>query len=237
MFDDARSKRVMIVAHCLLNQNAISDGTADFASQFQEIIEMLMKHQVGIIQLPCPEMLCLGLERGDCDGGKRPLLDENSRIRDLLVSEASMSILRRKAEEIARQVADYQEHGFEVLGLIGVDRSPSCGVETTSRGRREEPGRGVFVEILEGLLSERGIALRIIGTKTSQKELSADRVQEFLKTARRVPGTGEAATEQREGYRTPVKRQLCEFFAKRFQFFPYSGRFRGDRDIGTLPGS
>ncbi len=194
MFDDARSKRVVIVAHCLLNQNAISDGTADFASQFQEIIEMLMKHQVGIIQLPCPELLCLGLERGDRNGGKRPLLEENSRIRDLLVSEASMSILRQKAEEIARQVADYQEHGFEVLGLIGVDRSPSCGVETTSRGRREEPGRGVFVEILHERLSEGGIALRMIGTKTSQKELSVDRVQKFLNCAARNVSNSEKGT-------------------------------------------
>ena len=39
MFDDARSKRVVVLAHCLLNQNAISDGTADLPSQFDEIVE------------------------------------------------------------------------------------------------------------------------------------------------------------------------------------------------------
>ena len=180
MFDDARSKKVVIVAHCLLNQCAISDGTADFASQFQEVIEMLMKHRVGIIQLPCPELLCLGLEREDSNGATRPLLDENSRIRELMVSEASVSVLRQKAEEIAMQVMEYRKHGFEVLGLIGVDRSPSCGVETTSKGGREERGRGVFVEILKDLFSEREIALRMIGTKTSEKKRSIDRVRQFL---------------------------------------------------------
>ena len=28
MFTDGRSKKVVFVAHCLLNQNSISDGTA-----------------------------------------------------------------------------------------------------------------------------------------------------------------------------------------------------------------
>ncbi|CAG8999029.1 MAG: hypothetical protein CENE_00993 [Candidatus Celerinatantimonas neptuna] len=30
MFEDKRSKKVVLIAHCLLNQNAISDGTADY---------------------------------------------------------------------------------------------------------------------------------------------------------------------------------------------------------------
>ena len=29
MFTDGRSRRVVFLAHCLLNQNAISDGTAE----------------------------------------------------------------------------------------------------------------------------------------------------------------------------------------------------------------
>lgn len=30
MFNDQRSKRVVFAAHCILNQNAISDGTLDY---------------------------------------------------------------------------------------------------------------------------------------------------------------------------------------------------------------
>lgn len=59
MFDDARSKRVIVLSHCLLNRNSISDGTADFPGQFTEIIELLMANCIGMIQLPCPELLCL----------------------------------------------------------------------------------------------------------------------------------------------------------------------------------
>ena len=70
MFDDHRSKKIIILSHCLLNQNSISDGTADYPSQFNEIIELIMMNNIGIIQLPCPEMLCLGMDRKDKDGAK-----------------------------------------------------------------------------------------------------------------------------------------------------------------------
>jgi len=180
MFDDARSKKVVLAAHCLLNQCAISDGTAECASQFTAVVELLMEHGIGILQLPCPELLCLGLERGDAGGARRPLLDENSRIRTQMLSEAAVGILRRQAVTIARQVVDYRSHGFEVIGIVGVDRSPSCGVDTTSRDGREELGRGVFVEILADVLAQHGTVLRMVGTKTSEPERSIERVRRFL---------------------------------------------------------
>ena len=48
-----------------MNQNSISDMTADFPSQFDKVINLLMNHKIGIIQLPCPELVCLGLDRQD----------------------------------------------------------------------------------------------------------------------------------------------------------------------------
>ncbi len=180
MFDDARSRRIIVISHCLLNQNAISDGTADFPGQFKEIIELLMAHHIGIIQLPCPELLCLGLDRKDVNGAKRPLLDENTRIRGLLGAAVCGTLLRSKAEEMATQLQDYQNHGFQILGVIGVNRSPSCGVETTSKDGEEKPGQGVFIEILSKTLLEKGITLRMLGTKTGEKEKSVEKVRQLL---------------------------------------------------------
>ena len=51
MFDDKRSKKIIIIAHYLLNQNSISDGTADFPSQFNKVIDLLITNKIGIIQL------------------------------------------------------------------------------------------------------------------------------------------------------------------------------------------
>ena len=37
MFSDKRSKKIVFIAHCLLNQNAISDGTAVYPAAFKEL--------------------------------------------------------------------------------------------------------------------------------------------------------------------------------------------------------
>ncbi len=180
MFDDSRSKRVILLSHCLLNQNSISDGTADFPGQFSEIVEFLMANRIGMVQMPCPELLCLGLNRRDDNGVKRPLLDENTRIRELMGEKGNMTTLRNKAEEIVVQIQEYQKYGFQVLGLIGVDRSPSCGIQTTSKDGEERPGQGVFIEILSEILSKNGITLRMVGTKTSEKERSIEKVRQLV---------------------------------------------------------
>ncbi|MGD8726890.1 MAG: hypothetical protein PVH40_04545 [Gemmatimonadales bacterium] len=180
MFDDARSKRVVVLAHCLLNQNAISDGTADLPSQFDEIVEFLMRNRIGFIQLPCPEILCLGLDRGDPHGAERPLLEENTRIRALMGEAAHVHVQRESANQVVQQIRQYVSHGFDVLGVIGVDRSPSCGVTTTSIGGSERPGKGTFFEILAEALEQNGIALPMVGTKTSDPEASLERVRRLV---------------------------------------------------------
>lgn len=180
MFDDARSKKVVLLAHCLLNQNSISDGTADLPSQFSEIIEYLMANNIGMIQMPCPELTCLGLDRGDERGSERPLLEENTRIRVLLCEQEHGGTLRRMAGQLVNQIQQYRSHGFHVVGVIGVDRSPSCGVETTTRGGAEVHGMGVFVEVLSEALAESGLVLPMIGTKTQDVHASLDEVTRFV---------------------------------------------------------
>ena len=180
MFADARSKRIILVAHCLLNQNAISDGTADFPSQFTGVIDLLMANGIGIVQLPCPELLCVGLDRRDRQGGSRPLLEENTRIRNLLNKEGSVALLRSRAADVAAQVREYRSNGFEVLGLVGVNRSPSCGVETTTRDNCEVAGTGVFIEVLSQVFAESGQPVRMLGVKTSQARESVERLGQFL---------------------------------------------------------
>ena len=69
MFTDGRSRRVVFLAHCLLNQNAISDGTAEVPAAHREILRLILDAQVSVAQMPCPELCCLGLDRGDPKGG------------------------------------------------------------------------------------------------------------------------------------------------------------------------
>ncbi len=180
MFADQRSKKIVVVSHCLLNQNSISDGTADCPSQFKEVVDVLMADNVGIIQLPCPELLCLGLDRQDEHGAERELLQENSRIGVLMQQDENLTCLRVKAHEVAEQLQEYKRHGFTIVGLIGVDRSPSCGVSTTSIAGQEKSGKGVFVQILSEELERQGLVVEMVGTKTSKVRESLMTVQRLL---------------------------------------------------------
>ena len=51
---------------------------------------MILDAQVGVVQMPCPELCCLGLDRGDPNGGERPVVVENTRIRRAMGAAGGM---------------------------------------------------------------------------------------------------------------------------------------------------
>ena len=57
--------------------------------------------------------------------------------------------------------------GFEVVGIVGANRSPNCGVDTTSDDNREQKGMGIFMEKISGELSKRGITVPMAGIRAS----------------------------------------------------------------------
>ena len=165
MFTDGRSKKVIFLAHCLLNQNAISDGTAVCPAAFGELIQLLLDREVGVVQMPCPELCCLGLDRGDVHGADRPVVEENTRIRRAMEEDGPRQKREALADLVAEQVQEYHKHGFQVLGIVGANRSPNCGVETTSDFDREVEGRGAFMEVIAQRLEAAGISVPMLGLK------------------------------------------------------------------------
>ena len=165
MFTDGRSKKVIFLAHCLLNQNAISDGTAVCPAAFGELIQLLLDREVGIVQMPCPELCCLGLDRGDVHGAERPVVEENTRIRRAMEKDGPRQKREALADLVAEQVQEYHKHGFQVLGIVGANRSPNCGLETTSDFDREVEGRGAFMEAIAQRLEAAGISVPMLGLK------------------------------------------------------------------------
>ncbi len=180
MFTDARSKAVVFVAHCILNQNSISDGTADYPGSIREILELLCASDVGIVQLPCPELICLGLDRGNVYGSASPVVEENTRIRGMMGSDSATEKLKRLVDDVVFQMSEYVKHGFEIQGIVGINRSPSCGVETTSKDNREVEGEGVFIEALRSELEKKGIEIKIVGIKASEPAKAVKAIKELL---------------------------------------------------------
>ena len=167
MFTDGRSRRVVFLAHCLLNQNAISDNTAVYPAAFRDVVNFFLERDVGIVQMPCPELCCLGLDRGDPAGGTRAVTVENTRIRAAMKAPLPYETLMRLVDLVMLQITEYHRNGFHILGIVGANRSPNCGVETTSADGEERPGRGLFMEELERRLTAAGLALPMVGLKAS----------------------------------------------------------------------
>lgn len=178
MFTDVRSKRVIFVAHCVLNQNSISDGTADYPGTNANVVHALMDAQVGIVQMPCPELCCLGLDRGNIYGVESSVVVENTRIRKEMQKATASVRLTALVEQVMLQIAEYHKHGFEILGIVGINRSPCCGVDTTSDYDSEIKGRGVFVEGIQEALIAAKLSIPVIGIKSMIDDV--ERVQALL---------------------------------------------------------
>lgn len=132
---DERSRRVVLVSHCLLNENARYAGGATRAGAVAEIVDELIAAGHGIHQMPCPERVAWGgvLKRHSTRiyGSKgTPLYT----VRAVLLGAFVLwtrAIYRRLARQVARDVADYERSGIAVVGFVGVGASPSCGVRDT----------------------------------------------------------------------------------------------------------
>ena len=180
MFSDGRSKSIIFVAHCILNQNSISDGTAAFPGSIKEVLEFLCKSDVGVSQMPCPELMCLGLDRGDIAGGTCPVIEENTRIRRVISRKPATNIINKLIKDILFQSLEYKKYDFEIKGVVGINRAPSCGVETTSANNKEVAGEGVFIRALRNELKRNNIQLKFVGIKAFETDKVIETIKDLI---------------------------------------------------------
>lgn len=132
-----RGKRLLFTAHCILNQNSVIRDWERAIGGFNRIIEMLLTQNIGILQLPCPEFTFLGEDR-------RPMT------KDEYNTEDYRSHSREILKIILKQFREYQAHGYEIIGILGIGGSPSCD---------SLRNQGVFMEELMDLLYKEGITI------------------------------------------------------------------------------
>jgi predicted secreted protein len=183
MFTDERSKTIVFVAHCILNQNSISDGTAAYPGTIKEIMKLLCISDVGIVQMPCPELSCLGLDRGNIGGSGCPILEENTRIRMMMSQRSVKSKISQLVHHLIFQILEYRKYAFDIRGIVGVNRSPSCGVDTTSKYNQEVEGQGVFIEALRNELNKNKINVKIVGIKAFEPKKAVKVMQNLIGSA------------------------------------------------------
>ncbi|SMP43393.1 CD3072 family TudS-related putative desulfidase [Anoxynatronum buryatiense] len=133
-----RKKQLLLVAHCVLNQNAVIRDWERAQGGFNQLVQAMLAENLGIIQLPCPEFTFSG-------EGRPP------RTKDEYNTPAYRTLCRRLAQPVVEQAKEYQRQGYIVRGLVGIGESPSC--DTLGN-------RGIFMEELLAMMSEARVELK-----------------------------------------------------------------------------
>jgi predicted secreted protein len=157
-----RSRKVLIVCHCLLNANAKIYPLALTGGVYRDVLEAYIRDGTGLFQLPCPELSYLGVNRW---GMTREQYDHPN--------------FRSHCKEILKhplnQIEALLHANYEITGVLGMDGSPNCGVHLTSDGftggeicsqndiasqidgLRFVYGKGIFMGILAEMLQSKNI--------------------------------------------------------------------------------
>jgi len=134
-FADERSGNIILLSHCLLNENTRYFGGAFQRNFSKEILEQIHTKGYGIIQLPCPEQKAWG-------GLQKPYLwlgiDNKKTIiypfRHLIYRFFILHTKRiysKIANKTVKEIRDQMKAGYTVKGIIGIGGSPTCGVQTS----------------------------------------------------------------------------------------------------------
>ena len=144
---DSRSRRVVVLIECHVNQNARDHGAARYPAINHELLDLLRGSGTGLIQIPCPEMYCLGLGRGRPAGVS---------LREAMETPDSRAKCRDLAGEVADRIEDYTRNSVEVVAVLGGDvESPGCAVHDGPAGLA--PLCGIFMQELAAELQSRGL--------------------------------------------------------------------------------
>lgn len=165
-----RNKRIVIVAHCILNVNSKVIGLAQYSGAVKNLVTNYINEGIGIIQLPCPELTYLGLERWGMTKNQYDNPSYRKHCTDLVIP-------------YVEQIIQYKKSGYVIEGIVGIDGSPSCGVDLTCSGYKggmiEDGahqshyinGSGIMMEELRKLLDINDVSLEIIAiSEKDEKE-------------------------------------------------------------------
>ncbi len=180
MFSDKRSRKVILVSHCILNQNTKLDECAHFPGPVSDVLELLNNRGYGIIQMPCPELLLLGLDRQVNYLDNPTVMSEDTRIAKFMKEKKAQQFCKKLTEDIIYQIKEYQMNEFEIIGLIGINGSPTCGVETTWSENEERTGYGEFIKILTKEFEQNGIHLKMTGIKSIDPDSAVKNIIKML---------------------------------------------------------
>jgi predicted secreted protein len=154
---------MVFLIECILNQNSRDIGAASFKAMNFEVINLCMKYHVGMVQIPCPEMICLGFGRKRKPGQS---------ILDVLDTDSGRRCCADLAGIVGGRVKEYIDSGNKVVAVLGGNpESPGCAVHYNGATRRKlSEQSGIFMQALFQELSRIQIDVPFLGIRDCRSD-------------------------------------------------------------------
>jgi predicted secreted protein len=164
-----RSKKLVFVSHCLLNQNAMAVGKESYAGSVKDLLELFAEAGIGIVQLECPQI--------EFNSG----LDRKPATKYSYENNGFRENCKKMSSKLLEKIELYLKNDYKVIGILGVEFSHTCGVHQIQNGSRRTPGKGVFMEELEAEMQKKNFQIPVIGINLNNIYSSIDKIQSLLK--------------------------------------------------------
>ena len=163
-------KKVVFVPHCILNQNVRACEKEKSNGTIKEIVNIFAEAEVGIVQLPCPEV--------EFDGGLRRSFKTKESY-----SEFYRENCRKISLEILETIKKYLDKEYRVLGILGIEFSPTCGVYRIEDRKKIVPGKGILIEEIEKEMQKKNFQVPIIAVNLNNIFSSLEKINLLLKNS------------------------------------------------------
>lgn len=180
---EVNMKKLLFVSHCILNAAAkVATDEADLAEEFRQrdlLLDAVKEKGVYMIQLPCPEFIMYGAQRW-------------GHVKNQFMHPHFKHECAKMLEPVLMQIEEYKRYPeeFNIIGIVSVEGSPSCGMNLTCRGEWggefcsieeteakvnglemvNEPG--VMMELLRDELSRRGLEVQIVSIENATEMIT-----------------------------------------------------------------
>ena len=122
------------------------------------------------------------LGSGNAGGTTISIAEENTRIRKMMMQNSAADKMKPLIQNLIYQISEYHKNGFKVLGIVGVNRSPTCGVETTSDNNQESRGKAYLLNPYAKSLKKNEIQLKIVGIKAFEPDNAVKVVKNLIES-------------------------------------------------------
>lgn len=173
----SKVRSAVLVSPCILSPGFQAERKAEKHWGYA-FIELLMKYEVDIIPMPCPESAFGGFSSG-LQRGKHGI--------DYYLSlDGYQEHCMRLAQQSAARYADLSFGGYQFICMLGVEHSPSCAVNYLYSQHGTLKRLGIFFELLQEKLDSRNLSIPQVGINRKYPRKALELLEQKLSALKEI---------------------------------------------------